>query len=83
MTQFLIALDQLLHTLIGGCADETLSAAAYRWALEGKRTWPRTLIDMLFFWEASHCRTAYESEVERRHLPSSYNTQQAEAPPEL
>lgn len=70
-----IAIDQLAYVIVTlgkGYPDETLSAAAYRWELEGTRVWPRTLIDLLFFWEAFHCRSAYESEVERRHLPSHY-----------
>lgn len=74
MKQVAIALDQLLHTLIGGRADETLSAAAYRWELEGKRTWPRTLIDTLFFWEPHHCQASYESEIKRQQLPPHYTS---------
>ena len=35
MKQFLIALDQLANTLVGGYADETLSARAHRVAEEG------------------------------------------------
>lgn len=73
MKHVLIALDQLAHTLIGGQADETLSAAAWRWELQGKRVWPRKLIDRLFFWDQDHCRTSYEAEIERRHLPGHYS----------
>jgi hypothetical protein len=86
MKQSLIALDQLANTVVWikgdgfGYADETLSARAWR-LRQQSNAWRR--IDRIFFWDPGHCRTAYESEVERRHLPSSYNTQQAEAPPEL
>lgn len=37
MMQFLIALDQLANTLIGGMADETLSARAHRMRSKGQR----------------------------------------------
>lgn len=72
MKQVLIALDQLAHTLIGGKADEALSAAAYRWELAGKRAWPRRLIDLIFFWDAQHCFVSYQAEMSRMHLPGHY-----------
>lgn len=70
--QVLIALDQLINTFFGGMADETLSARAYRHALNGTRRWPRWLIDHLFFWQDDHCLNAYLSEKTRAHLPKSY-----------
>ena len=33
----LIAVDQLLNTLLGGWPDETLSSRCYRWARDGVR----------------------------------------------
>lgn len=70
--QILVAVDQLANTMLGGMADETLSARAWRHHLDGSRDWPRAIIDALFFWQADHCRIAYESEVERRQLPPEY-----------
>ena len=35
----LIAVDQLLNTLLGGWPDETLSSRCYRWARDGEG-WP-------------------------------------------
>ena len=74
----LIALDQLIYVLITlgkGSPDETLSAAAWRTEQEGKffgRIF-RPLIDLLARpWESDHCRTAFESERMRRHLPKEY-----------
>ena len=70
-----IAVDQLLNALRGGSPDETLSAAA--WRTEQKGRWLgrifRPLIDMIF-WpiERDHCRTAFESERNGRHLPKEY-----------
>lgn len=29
------------------------------------------IIDHLFFWQTEHCKSAYESEVERSQLPPS------------
>ena len=74
----LIALDQLAYVLVtlgAGHPDETLSAAA--WRTEQKGRWLgrifRPLIDMIF-WpiERDHCRTAFESERNGRHLPEEY-----------
>lgn len=74
----LIALDQFLFclaTLGHSGPDETLSAAAWRWEqagkLHGRVLCP--LIDALFLpFERDHCRTAFESERDGRHLPPEY-----------
>ena len=65
----LIAVDQLVNTLLGGWPDETLSSRAWRWHVAGVRSWPCTLIDRLFFWEHNHCFASYVSEREGRQLP--------------
>ena len=67
----LIAFDQLINALLGGWADESLSAHAWRQHLEGKRNWPYLLIDAILFFDGNHCRTSYESELERTQLPPS------------
>lgn len=69
--QVLIALDQVANTLLGGWADETLSAHAYRSRLAGK-PWPSRIINALFFWQEDHCREAFESERARTQLPPEY-----------
>lgn len=68
--QIPIAVDQLVNTLFNGWADETISSVAWRKRHDGKG-WAllRKLIDMLFFWQADHCRAAYESEWQRKQLP--------------
>lgn len=77
--QILLHLDQgmgiLACTLLKekAWADLTLSASAYRWEQEGVRRWPRKLIDALFFWQSSHCKEAYEYEIERGHFPDDMN----------
>ncbi len=65
----LIAFDQLVNALAGGWPDETLSSRAWRWQKNGVRTWPRRLIDAIFFWEKNHCRNSCLSEKKRRQLP--------------
>lgn len=76
MTQFLIAFDQLMNTLVYvkgdgfGYADETLSARAYR--LREESALPYKLINALFFWQDDHCKEAYESEQLNKQLPLEY-----------
>ncbi len=82
----LLAVDQALFVLLTlGWAhpDEPPSAAAWRLEQEGR--WQgrlfRPAIDWLFAhlpfgWaEQHHCRTAFESEVTRLHLPAVYRKQ--------
>lgn len=71
MKQILIALDQLANTLLGGMADETLSARAWR-----TQSPLYKVIDAIFFWDRQgpkrHCQLSYESEVLRSQLPKGY-----------
>lgn len=66
--QIAVALDQLVNALFAGFADETLSSRAYRLSVERGCHWPKRIIDLIFFWQSEHCKTAYESELERAHL---------------
>ena len=65
----LIALDQLVNTIFNGWPDETFSSRCWRWSKDGKRDWPRRVVDGLFFLEAEHCKSSYESERLGRQLP--------------
>ena len=69
-----IGIDQLANAALAGHPDETLSSRAYRMRLKGHRYWgwTATAINLLFFWEADHCRAAYESEQRRTQLPRSF-----------
>ena len=70
MMQFLIAIDQLINTLIGsGFADETLSAWAQR-----RGGWRKRVINGIFFWQDDHCYQSYLSEKLRKQLPPEYRT---------
>lgn len=73
--QVAIAIDQLGNALLGGWADESISARAYRLGtLRGSKPWAavQEVLDTLFFWSPSHCETAYQSEQQRRQLPVEY-----------
>lgn len=67
LKQVLIAIDQLVNTLAGGFADETLSARAYR----EKRTVLECFINTLFL-DGNHCLDSYLSEQQRKQLPEEY-----------
>ena len=78
---WLIAFDQLVFatlTLGHSSPDETLSAAAWRWALSGKILGRvlRPLIDALFWFDPDHCCTSFESEKLGKHLPAEYRETQ-------
>lgn len=73
LKQVAIAIDQLANAVIGGYADETLSARAHRkhysdWVWQVVRS----LTNFVFFWQADHCLTAYLAELERKQLPQEY-----------
>ena len=75
MMQVAIAFDQLLNALIGGHADETLSARCYRAHRDGKTMGKVFMppIDLLFFWQGpGHCKNAYIKEFERKNYPEEY-----------
>lgn len=67
LKQIAIAVDQLANALLGGMADETLSARAHR---TGSAWEPA--IDALFFWQSDHCFESYMSEKDRKQLPQEY-----------
>ncbi|WP_424408111.1 DNA helicase UvrD [Pasteurella sp. PK-2025] len=73
----IIAIDQLVNAILGGWADETLSSRAYRGAMLEKQPRKRwrviyRLIEALFFFEKNHCKTAYESELNRKQYPKEF-----------
>jgi hypothetical protein len=71
MRQFLIGVDQLLNTLFGGYADETISARCWRLQHRKPYSYLRPAIDGLFFWQDEHCRKSYDAEIKRKHSPRS------------
>lgn len=69
----LIAIDQLFNAIFAGAADETISSRCYRGAQAGKRKWviAEKFVNALFF-DKTHCKTAYESEVNRKQYPPAF-----------
>ena len=67
----MVAFDQLFNALFGGTCDETLSSRAHRLKVERGRKIPSMIINAIFFFQEDHCKEAYESEINRLHLPGS------------
>lgn len=67
-----IAIDQLINAYFKGWPDETISSRSWRWEKSGKRSWPRKVIDTLFFFDKNHCFNSYESERLGRQLPPEF-----------
>jgi hypothetical protein len=74
--EIVIALDQLANAILGGYADETMSARCWRLRAQRPYSWLRPTIDRLFFWQKDHCQGAYESEQRRAQLPAEYRSTQ-------
>lgn len=74
LKQNLIAIDQLLNTLICmGFADETMSSVAWRMEQEGRPFGVmRKVIDVIFWFDKDHCRTSFEAERNRAHSPPEH-----------
>lgn len=72
LREMAIAADQLLNTVFGGHADETISARCWRRREVRPYSTLRPVIDGLFFWQTDHCRKSYESERARSQLPREY-----------
>ncbi|MBN6067402.1 DNA helicase UvrD [Aggregatibacter actinomycetemcomitans] len=76
-----IAIDQLFNAITGGAADETLSSRTYRGAMlapQPRKRWRvlYRLTNGLFFYR-NHCKTAYESEINRRQYTEYFQQETA------
>lgn len=67
--QVAIAFDQLVNTLLGGYADETMSSRCWRLRQGQPYKVLRPIVDTIFFWEPNHCQASYESEIRRTQEP--------------
>lgn len=77
LINFLITVDQLIFSVItlgSSAPDETMSAAAWRLEQSNKLVGKlfRPLIDGLLFFDPEHCKTSFESEKYKKHLPEIY-----------
>lgn len=70
--EVLVAVDQLVNAILGGWADETISARCHRLRDHQPFKILRPVIDGLFFFQPNHCQRAYESERLRAQLPAEY-----------
>lgn len=70
--QILIALDQLGNAILGGYADETISARAWRGRIGNPQ-----LVKFInwLFQDPRHCQDSYESEERAAQLPPEYRKQ--------
>jgi len=65
----LIALDNLIAAVIWGYPGLTISAQFYRWELQGKASWPRKLVDAIFWFDPDHCHHSYWNEANNLRIP--------------
>ena len=64
LLQVLIAVDQLINTILGGYADETISSRAYRMQCKNKFwKYARIIIDCIFFWQKDHKKDGNRAEI--------------------
>lgn len=71
--QVLLSIDQAGNALLGGNADETISARAYRLGVvRGSNPWAWIAkgIDAVF--GAGHSQASYEAELKREKAPREY-----------
>lgn len=71
--QNLIAIDQVVNTIFGGWADETISSRSYRWHKNGITSIPFVIINTIFL-NVNHCEWAYNTERNRLQSPPETRT---------
>ncbi len=67
-----IAFDQLVNAVLGGMPDETISAKLWRKREHYPFKIYVVVVDCLFWFDKDHCRTSYEAEINKKHLPQEY-----------
>lgn len=72
--QVFIGLDQMVNTLLGGSADETMSSRCFRLNHIKTYRYLEVFVNVLFypFQGPDHCKHAYEKEVLGRQLPYKF-----------
>lgn len=62
--QIAIAFDQLINTILGGYADESMSSRCWRLRAFQPYKTARPVIDWLFsYWGANHCENSYNNRM--------------------
>lgn len=66
--KFLISIDQLANTMLGGDEDNTLSSRSFIQAQTGKKRWVlmRKFVDTLLWFDDNHCEESFVNEYEKR-----------------
>lgn len=80
LKQIAIAIDQLANTILGGYADETMSARCWRLRRFYPYRFLRPAIDTVFFWQLDHCRLSHEAELQRLQAPREDSAPQTTLP---
>ena len=67
----LVGVDYLGNVIVlRGWVSETISARCWRLRHKNRRwAFMRRLVDALFFWDANHCESAYQNELNRVYSP--------------
>jgi hypothetical protein len=68
--QVAVALDQLLNSICGGYADETMSSRCWRLRAFQPYKTLRPVIDTILFFDPKHCETSYLNTIARKYLPA-------------
>lgn len=58
----LVAIDQLINTIIGGDPDETISSRAGKYVRRGRGWFPCQLCKLLNLFEKDHCIRSIEED---------------------
>jgi hypothetical protein len=68
---FFVSFDYFCNCILRGLPHETLSSRAYRMEQKNQPYWKglARCINLLFFWQANHCRGAYHADRARAPLP--------------
>ena len=74
LAQLLISIDQVFNTLVGGWADETLSAHAFRMKEQGKPWGFLCGVINVLLWDRRHCENSYLAEKQRLQSPPEERT---------
>ena len=69
LSNVVYSLDQLVNTLLGGFADESLSARSFRLSSTYRAWYIIMVIINTVFMNPNHCKHAFEHEVD---LPPEY-----------
>lgn len=71
-TNVAVHISQTVNVIIGGKADEMLSARAWRLRKHFPWNYIRIILDWIFFWQDNHCEETYYWEKNLTDFPGEY-----------